>query len=263
MNNKEISISGIHIVGYHHLLDSGNRQTYHGEAATLHFYKYPVTLTCAGRSETLQPQSAALVAGNQRIHYDSPVPGEHYCFHFHFKDEKSEKRIVEDWRCFDLRHGFQSFLEQCENIQKRLASPSPWQQQAALSAMSILLYELIDADEESQAPRLSKAEKAVQKIKEWVDRNPQENFLVRELAAKVEMDENYLTRCFREQHGRSIQQYIISKRLEKACYYLQQTSLPIKAIASDTGFYDAQHFYRHFKKKYQTTPKQYRDRSKG
>ena len=261
MNNLKIAITGIHIMGYHQLLNSGNNRSYSGAATTLHLYKYPVTLTCAGHSETLQAKSAALVAGNQSIHYQSPDPGEHYCFHFDFINRACEERFVETWRSFDLQDTFQTRLNQCEDIQRRLVSSSPWQREAALSALAILLCDLVDAEEQSQSPRLSKSEKAVQKIKAWIDNQPQENFLVRELADQVGMDENYLTRCFREAHDQSIQQYIINQRLKKASYYLQQTSMPIKAIALDTGFYDAQHFYRHFRKKYRQTPKQYREQA--
>ena len=63
---------------------------------------------------------------------------------------------------------------------------------------------------------------------------------------------------FTENTNVSPKQYIICKRLEKAVFFLENTTLSITDIAHNCGFYDVSQFSKMFKCKYSLSPTQYR-----
>ncbi len=69
---------------------------------------------------------------------------------------------------------------------------------------------------------------------------------------------NHFMSIFKKHTGSSCGEFILQKRLNKACELLLQTSLPIAEIAPLIGFDNLSNFNRHFKKHFQVTPRQYR-----
>lgn len=67
-----------------------------------------------------------------------------------------------------------------------------------------------------------------------------------------------LNLIFRSATGKTILQYLIHLRIERAQWLLRFTSLDITEIALETGFCDCQHFSRVFKKTIGIPPRQYR-----
>jgi AraC-like DNA-binding protein len=53
-------------------------------------------------------------------------------------------------------------------------------------------------------------------------------------------------------------QYIIKRRLARARRLLATTDKEIASVAAESGFFDASHLIRHFKREYQITPRAYR-----
>ncbi|STT45793.1 Xylose activator XylR (AraC family) [Klebsiella pneumoniae] len=65
---------------------------------------------------------------------------------------------------------------------------------------------------------------------------------------------------FKEEVGETIHTVIHSEKLEKARSLLVSTSLSINEISQMCGYPSLQYFYSVFKKEYDVTPKEYRDR---
>jgi len=105
----------------------------------------------------------------------------------------------------------------------------------------------------TQAPyqRLSQA------ISHVSDHYP-EKISVQELASLVDLSISQFNRTFKQLFRITPAQYIVHVRINAACSMLRATSDSIEVIASRTGFCDASHFVRQFKKIMQLTPKGYR-----
>jgi AraC-like DNA-binding protein len=78
------------------------------------------------------------------------------------------------------------------------------------------------------------------------------------LARQAGLSAGHFTRVFRSVTGESPIQYILSCRIERACYYLRETRLPIQQIASATGYADVYFFSRQFKEKTGVSPSRFR-----
>lgn len=76
---------------------------------------------------------------------------------------------------------------------------------------------------------------------------------------KVHVPKNKFCKLFMRFAGCSFTQYINSKRLDYAAELLvKHPEYSIAAIAKECGLPATQSFYRNFRRKYQTTPAQYR-----
>ena len=76
---------------------------------------------------------------------------------------------------------------------------------------------------------------------------------VDQIAAQLNLDRSYLSRLFKEQTGRSIQNYLIHVRMEAAERYLRQGS-SVKEAAHLSGYEDVSNFSKMFKKQFGRTP---------
>ena len=64
----------------------------------------------------------------------------------------------------------------------------------------------------------------------------------------------YISKLFREEVGDSPINYLIKVRLAKAKELIEESGLPIKAVAKKVGYDDAYHFSKLFKKYYGSPP---------
>lgn len=78
------------------------------------------------------------------------------------------------------------------------------------------------------------------------------------LSRRMNMNKTYLCRKFKEYTGKTIFNYVLHKRLEKAMYLLRASDEKIVAIAIQSGFNDLSNFNKAFKSILKTTPSQYR-----
>lgn len=97
---------------------------------------------------------------------------------------------------------------------------------------------------------------------EYINDNFTQSIRICDLADKLNVSTTYLTSLFRKYLGASPYQYIKLKRLEYACYLLDNTELSCQEIAEKAGFYDSAHFHRIFAKNLKVPPSQYHQRNK-
>jgi len=76
----------------------------------------------------------------------------------------------------------------------------------------------------------------------------------------VGISRSNLEKRFKEEVGETIHGVIHAEKLEKARSLLVSTSLSINEISQMCGYPSLQYFYSVFKKAYDSTPKDYRDR---
>ena len=82
-----------------------------------------------------------------------------------------------------------------------------------------------------------------------------------QLAERVNVSEDYLTRIFRKELGISPWDYLNRYRIYLASELLRQEAMSVNEVASRTGFQDQAYFCRVFKKIKGVTPGKMRNRS--
>ncbi len=92
------------------------------------------------------------------------------------------------------------------------------------------------------------------KLMTYIEANYSGKITLDDLAEYASAHRSTVYRLFKENTGKSPQEYIIEKRLDKALFLLKNTSMQIKEIAYLTGFSDTAYFCKMFKKKHRKSP---------
>ncbi|QTN31057.1 substrate-binding domain-containing protein [Akkermansiaceae bacterium] len=93
----------------------------------------------------------------------------------------------------------------------------------------------------------------------FIAENSHERIEVKEVVCAVATNRRSLERRFRESIGRTIADEITRLRLERAKRRIVETDAPLKYIATDAGFRNADHFYKVFTRVEGITPSRFRE----
>ncbi|MCF0199139.1 MAG: helix-turn-helix transcriptional regulator [Bacteroidaceae bacterium] len=130
--------------------------------------------------------------------------------------------------------------------------------QADILASRGIIYVLISRFlREAQLRPVASDERIVQVI-HHIRTHLHEPLHVAALAKEVLMSKDHLIRLFKRNMGITPSAYILQRRMELAELLLITTPMPIKAVASRTGFEDYSYFCRVFRRELGTTPHRYR-----
>ncbi|MET9486214.1 AraC family transcriptional regulator [Nocardia sp. NPDC006630] len=88
-----------------------------------------------------------------------------------------------------------------------------------------------------------------------------EQLSLRDVAATIGMTPAYLTTLVRRRTGRTVQDWILARRMSEARRLLTDTDLPINDIARRVGILDPGYFTRMFRREHDMTPRIWRTRS--
>ena len=124
--------------------------------------------------------------------------------------------------------------------------------------MIILSRALRSEWEENLRVKNGKAKELVAIAKQFMDENFDQGITVSEAAAYVFLSQGYFTRAFRDETGISPMNYLMKKRIEKACALLQNNEIKVSAISLQSGFSSPQRFNVAFRKQMGMTPMEYR-----
>lgn len=103
----------------------------------------------------------------------------------------------------------------------------------------------------------------VLRAKEYIERNYRKKFTLSDMAADLYVSPNYLSDLFKKNTGLKFSDYLTEVRLEKAKEYLMNIHYKVGDISALVGFTDARYFSSTFRKKYQMTPLEFRNRYAG
>ena len=98
--------------------------------------------------------------------------------------------------------------------------------------------------------------------KNYIAAHRTKNIQIRDLSMAVGMSHSYLTKKFREHEGITIQQYIIREKIRAAANMLKFSDASISEIAEYLSFASQSHMGQYFKKIYNMTPKEYREKNR-
>lgn len=82
-----------------------------------------------------------------------------------------------------------------------------------------------------------------------------------DIAEKMNLNPDYMTRIFKSEMGVSLKEYIIQKKMQYAQAILRTTTLPVSFIAAKVGYSNFSHFSFTYKKAFGITPQE--DRKKA
>lgn len=99
----------------------------------------------------------------------------------------------------------------------------------------------------------------IAQVVHFIEVNYANKITVQSISQFVGLQRSYLSALFKEVMGISLQDYLISYRMRKACELLSGTTLMVGDIARSVGYEDPLLFSKMFKKSMQLSPTQYRE----
>ncbi|WP_243674241.1 AraC family transcriptional regulator [Lentilactobacillus kisonensis] len=122
-----------------------------------------------------------------------------------------------------------------------------------VSALLIQLYKSY-----FNRPDSSEDSTRISYMKEWIRANMSSTLTVAEIADRVHLNPDYLTRLFKRCTGMTTLQYLNHVKIEVATLLLVRTEMPIKQVADNSYFNDPKVFMRRFKSSMGLSPSEYR-----
>jgi AraC family transcriptional activator of pobA len=122
--------------------------------------------------------------------------------------------------------------------------------------LDLLLLELHGHVQERSRSRheSERADPLSAEVLAFIDRAYQRPLSLAEVARHFALSPSHLTRRVRDTTGKTVQQWIIARRLAGARSLLRDTDAPVEAIARDVGYVDTAHFGRHFRREHGCAP---------
>lgn len=99
----------------------------------------------------------------------------------------------------------------------------------------------------------------ISNVRRYIDEHLEEELSVSSIAAQFFITPNYFSKLFKKMMGEGCNEYIVRKRIEKARYLLETTSIKTGKIAMMVGYRDTNYFSLAFKKHTGKSPTKYRE----
>jgi AraC family transcriptional regulator len=95
------------------------------------------------------------------------------------------------------------------------------------------------------------------RVREHVDADLAGDLRLADIAAVVALSPYHFSRLFRATTGRTPYQFVLDRRIERAKELLGRPGITVRQVARRTGFADAGHLARHFRRHVGTSPARY------
>jgi len=145
-------------------------------------------------------------------------------------------------------------------IETEMASRLDGYRQAALAHLSLLLIDLARLASDVVSDLRHSGEPMLADVFAVIERRHAESLSLRDVAHEVGMTPGHLTTVVRRRTGRTVQEWIIDRRMAESRRLLADTDLPIQEVARRVGIADAGYFSRLFRRTHGTSPRVWRGR---
>ncbi len=135
-----------------------------------------------------------------------------------------------------------------------------WNETRILSLLYLFLSKLIEQNGVHSAGRKNEntQEFYVNKAIEYIEMNYSRKIKITDIAAYIGLDRSYLGAIFKEYTDKSLQQFLLEQRINKACRLMKNSELTISDISRSVGYDDPLHFSKMFKRIKRLSPKMFR-----
>lgn len=99
----------------------------------------------------------------------------------------------------------------------------------------------------------------LREVFEFIELNYRQNIRLKEVAQAVGYSSAYLTDLVRKLSGKTVNHWIIERRIAEAKRLLLETNYSVERIALDVGYQNINHFYCQFRSYFQNTPSAWRE----
>lgn len=145
-----------------------------------------------------------------------------------------------------------------EAIETELSEQQDGYRLAACTHLTLLLIDLARLAAEAVGDVRRSGEPLLAEVFEVIDERYTEQLSLRDVAQAVGMTPGYLTTVVRRRTGRTVQDWILRRRMDQARRLLSGTDLPIAEIARRAGFPDPGYFSRQFRRAFGVPPRAWR-----
>ena len=144
-----------------------------------------------------------------------------------------------------------------EDIVMEYTHPTEFGEILLESYLQILLVEMTHGEYEFEQNKQSLKTILFAEILHEIDEN-YATVTLNNLSEKFGYNSDYISRRIEKMTGLSYKNYVLDKKMEHVCHLLTNSNLPIIEILEKCGFSNETYFYKKFKEKYHTAPKDYR-----
>ena len=144
------------------------------------------------------------------------------------------------------------------SIEAELSSRQEGYRQAALAHLTLLLIDLARLAGDVVGDLRRSGEPLLADVFAMIDRDHSTPMSLRDVAREVGMTPGHLTTIVRRRTGRTVQEWIIERRMAEARGLLTDTELPVAEVARRVGISDPGYFSRVFRRTYGTSPRSWR-----
>lgn len=99
----------------------------------------------------------------------------------------------------------------------------------------------------------------LRRVVEYIDANLDDEIALADLAREAGLSQFHFSRAFRKSSGKTPQQFVMHRRLERAKQLLERPDLPLVEVSLRSGFKNQSHFTTLFRKYTNLTPKLWRE----
>ena len=98
----------------------------------------------------------------------------------------------------------------------------------------------------------------IKEVFDFIEAHYHEAISLRDVAKELGFSPTYLTELVKRETGKTVNRWIIKRRLTAACTLLLETTNSIESIAESVGYNNLTHFFNQFRKHYSNTPNVWR-----
>jgi AraC-like DNA-binding protein len=144
------------------------------------------------------------------------------------------------------------------SIEAELADRKEGYRQAVLAQLTLLLIDVARLADDVVGDLRRSGEPLLAEVFTVIDRHLSDPLSLRDVARELGVTSGHLTTVVRRRTGRTVQEWIIERRMAEARSLLADTRLPVAAIARQIGISDPGYFSRLFRRTHGTSPRQWR-----
>lgn len=115
-------------------------------------------------------------------------------------------------------------------------------------------YMTVEAQE-----RMNQQRHLIRKVAAFIDERVQDNWTVKQLGERFNLNASYLSVLFKKEMGKTISEYVQETRIRQAKELLCDPSIKVYEVADRVGIQTSAYFTYLFKKLVGCTPQEYRD----
>lgn len=223
-------------------------------------FKSPAIVRLNGNIHHISPDSAIIYSGKYPQYYGAD--GQKYINHWvHFDmggDTSFFKRIGLSFNTILHINDITTAEEALDLLNKEIVSGDTNNAECTELLLRLLLARL---GGKPSGKEISLHSAALRELRAEIYRDPAENRSIAELALKHHLSPSHFQFLYKREFGISCYDDILTARLNRAKYYLRNTSLSVIKIAELCGYENDVHFIRQFKKRMGCTATQYRNES--